>query len=347
MSGIRIPRPSAPTPRPCQPLIGTADERVVLRRASRSYEAYGVCIRSHLPLSCLPGTERVLADVELVDGRDALFAQACREARAKADPTGWFCHRQLGDGSDYLRWNGLFEFLVSADGRRIACFPSNGNSRETFQTYLVSQVLSFALLKQGIEPLHATVVVWNGRAVAFLGDCGSGKSSLGAAFLRAGHRLLTDDLLVIREHDESGQGFLAYPGPPRIKLFPKIAASLFSNRFTGVPLNPRTRKQVIPLNPFQSSHGPVPLRAMYVLRPPSRRRHSNRITIRRLCQPRAMLQLITHTFNRMIVDPGRLSRQFDQAGRLTRTIPIKSLSYPRTLSRLQAVLEAIQSDLAS
>ncbi len=347
MSGIRIPRPSAPTPRPCQPLIGTADERVVLRRASRSYEAYGVCIRSHLPLSCLPGTERVLADVELVDGRDALFAQACREARAKADPTGWFCHRQLGDGSDYLRWNGLFEFLVSADGRRIACFPSNGNSRETFQTYLVSQVLSFALLKQGIEPLHATVVVQNGRAVAFLGDCGSGKSSLGAAFLRAGHRLLTDDLLVIREHDESGQGFLAYPGPPRIKLFPKIAASLFSNRFTGVPLNPRTRKQVIPLNPFQSSHGPVPLRAMYVLRPPSRRRRSNRITIRRLSQPRAMLQLITHTFNRMIVDPGRLSRQFDQAGRLTRTIPIKSLSYPRTLSRLQAVLEAIQSDLAS
>ncbi len=347
MSGIRIPRPSAPTPRPCQPLIGTADQRVVLRRASRSYEAYGVCIRSHLPLSCLPGTERVLADVELVDGRDALFAQACREARAKADPTGWFCHRQLGDGSDYLRWNGLFEFLVSADGRRIACFPSNGNSRETFQTYLVSQVLSFALLKQGIEPLHATVVVRDGRAVAFLGDCGSGKSSLGAAFLRAGHRLLTDDLLVIREHDESGQGFLAYPGPPRIKLFPKIAASLFSNRFTGVPLNPRTRKQVIPLNPFQSSHGPVPLRAMYVLRPPSRRRHSNRITIRRLSQPRAMLQLITHTFNRMIVDPGRLSRQFDQAGRLTRTIPIKSLSYPRTLSRLQAVLEAIQSDLAS
>ncbi len=316
-------------------------------KAARSYRVYGLSLKSHLSLPCPLGTGPALAEVELVDGRDALFTQACREARAKASPTGWFCHRQLGDGSDYLRWNGLFEFLVSANGRRIACFPSNGNSRETFQTYLVSQVLSFALLKQGIEPLHATVVVWNGRAVAFLGDCGSGKSSLGAAFLRAGHRLLTDDLLVIREHDEPGQGFLAYPGPPRIKLYPKIASSLFSNRFIGVPMNPRTRKQIIPLNPVQSSHAPVPLRAMYVLRPPSRRRRSNRITIRRLPQRLAMLQLITNTFNRMIVDPGRLSRQFDQAGRLTRTLPIKALSYPRTLSRLPAVLEAIQSDLAS
>jgi len=276
-------------------MTGTADQRMTGPKTSRSYRVYGLSLKSHLPLSCLPGTEHVLADVELVDGRDALFAQACRDARAKPDPTGWFCHRQLGDGSDYLRWNGLFEFLVSADGRRIACLPSNGNSREIFQTYLLSQVLSFALLKQGIEPLHATVVVWNGQAVAFLGDCGSGKSSLGAVFLRAGHSLLTDDLLVIKGHGESGQGFLAYPGPPRIKLYPSIAASLFSNRFTGVPMNPRTRKRVIPLDAVQSSHAPVPLRAMYVLRPPSRRRQADRITIRRLSHSRAMLQLIRIT----------------------------------------------------
>ncbi len=316
-------------------------------KAPRSYRVYGLSLKSHLSLSCPMGTGPALAEVELVDGPASLFAKACREAPAKWDSRQWFHYRRLANGSDYLRWNRLFEFSVSADGRRIACLASSGTSLETFQTYLVSQVLSFALLKQGIEPLHATVVVLNDQAVAFLGGCGSGKSSLGAAFLRAGHRLLTDDLLVIREYDESGQAFLAYPGPPRIKLYPKIAASLFRNRFTGVPMNPRTRKQIIPLNPIQASRAPIPLRAMYVLGPPSRRRHSNRITIRRLSQRCAMLQLIANTFNRMVVDPGRLSRQFAQAGRLTRIIPIKSLSYPRNLSCLPAVLEAIQSDLAS
>ena len=316
-------------------------------KAPRSYRVYGLSLKSHLPLSCPMGTGPALAEVELVDGPASLFAKACREAPAKLDSRQWFHHRRLANGSDYLRWNDLFEFSVSADGRRIACLACNGTSLETFQTYLVGQVLSFALLKQGIEPLHATVVVLNDQAVAFLGGCGSGKSSLGAAFLRAGHKLLTDDLLVIKENTVPGQEYLAYPGPPRIKLYPRITASLLGNRFTGVPMNPRTRKHVIPLNRFQSCVTPLPLKAIYVLGPPTRRHQRNRITIRRLSQRRAMLQLIAHTFNQMVVDPGRLSRQFAQAGRLTRIIPIKSLSYPRNLSCLPAVLEAIQSDLAS
>ena len=52
-------------------------------------------------------------------------------------------------------------------------------------------------------------------AVAFLGDSGFGKSSLAAYLLSAGDRLVTDDLLLLQE----SEGFLAYPGPPRIKLF--------------------------------------------------------------------------------------------------------------------------------
>ncbi len=328
-------------------MIRTADQRMKEPKAPRSYRVYGLSLKSHLSLSCPMGTGPALAEVELVNGPASLFAKACREAPAKWDSRQWFHYRRLANGSDYLRWNRLFEFSVSADGRRIACLACNGTSLETFQTYLVSQVLSFALLKQGIEPLHATVVVLNDQAVAFLGGCGSGKSSLGAAFLRAGHRVLTDDLLVIKEHDESGQTFLAYPGPPRIKLYPRITAALLGNRFTGVPMNPRTRKQVIPLNPFQSCVTPIPLKAIYVLGPPPKRRQRNRVTIRRLSQRRAMLQLIGNTFNRMVVDPGRLSRQFNQAGRIVTSIPVKSLSYPRDLTRLPAVLEAIQSDLAS
>ena len=85
---------------------------------------------------------------------------------------------------------------------------------------MLGQALSFALVRQGFEPLHATVVVVDDHAVAFLGGNAFGKSSLAACFLEAGYRLLTDDLLILRE---SSDRILAYPGPPRIKLFPKIA----------------------------------------------------------------------------------------------------------------------------
>jgi len=64
-------------------------------------------------------------------------------------------------------------------------------------------------------PRPDAAVIW----MHGLGDSGHGKSSLAACFLAAGHRLLTDDLLVI---GESGDYLMAHPGPPRIKLFPAV-----------------------------------------------------------------------------------------------------------------------------
>ena len=69
---------------------------------------------------------------------------------------------------------------------------------ESFQVYLLGQALSYALVNAGFEPLHATAIVVNGGAVVLLGSSGFGKSSLAACFLEAGHRLLTDDLLILR-----------------------------------------------------------------------------------------------------------------------------------------------------
>ena len=95
---------------------------------------------------------------------------------------------------------------MSADGRHVAAGHLGNASAESFQSYLLGWVLSFALVKQGYEPLHATAVVVDGKAVAFLGTSGDGKSTLAAAFLHAGHTLLTDDLLLIREIDRRIRG---------------------------------------------------------------------------------------------------------------------------------------------
>lgn len=314
-------------------------------RADCSYRMYGLALKSHVTLSCLPDIAPSPHEVELVRGPIELFAQARKGTLLKWASTDWFHYQRLDNGSDYLRWKGLCEFLVSTDGRQIAYLPSKGIPHETFQTYLISQALSFSLLKLGMEPLHATTVVVKEQAIALLGNSGDGKSSLGAAFLQAGHKILTDDLLVIKE-DESGKGFLAFPGPPRIKLFPNTSQCLFGTQVMGIPMNQRTKKQIIPLNSSQYSQSPTPLRAIYILRRPSKPHAIKGVTTRRLPSHRAMLHLISNTFNHMVVNPGRLTRQFHQAGQLASTLPVKSLSYPRNLKRLPEVLEAITSDLA-
>ncbi len=311
------------------------------RRSLRTYRLYGFRFRSHWPFPCQDLEESGPTDVECFEGPPSLFSDASKKAGSGPDAATWFHYDRLADGSDYLRWTGLFEFLVSAEGRQIACRALNGASQETFQTYLLGQVLSFALVKQGIEPLHATVVEVNGQAAAFLGDCGYGKSSLGAAFLQAGHSLLTDDLLVVKE---DGGLFAAQPGPPRIKLFPEIANALLGHLAAGTPMNPETPKLVIPLPHPLSSRAEAPLRAIYVLRPPRSRTRAQRVTIRTLPHRRACLALIANTFNPVIVERARLARQFKWTSRLTANIPVKSLSYPHDLAFLPEVVTAIKSD---
>jgi hypothetical protein len=46
------------------------------------------------------------------------------------------------------------------------------------------------------------------------------------------------------------------------------------------------------------------------------------------------------------VDRARLARQFAFASRLAATVPVTRLSYPRSLSLLPAVCEAVLADLS-
>jgi hypothetical protein len=129
-------------------------------------------------------------------------------ADLSAAPVSWFewhaCHRRATtDGP-------TFEFLVSPDARRIEYRTLGRVSSESLATYLLGQVLSFALLSRGYEPLHATAVVIDGQAIAFLGDCGHGKSTLGAGLIARGFGLLTDDC---RARAAERRGWRC--GPPR------------------------------------------------------------------------------------------------------------------------------------
>jgi hypothetical protein len=301
-------------------------------------------VRSQWPLPYGSRARDGLAEIGLVRGSAARFARAVETARATGrDERTWLRGIDLEDGQTYLRWIDRFEFLVSPDGRSIAARPLNGESGETFHTYLLGPALSFALLKQGFDPLHATAVTIDGAAVGFLGDAGFGKSSLGAAFLQSGHRLLTDDLLVL---SASRDGFIAHPGPPRIKLFPEIARAVFARKPRGAQMAATTSKLVIPLQERHTSTSAVPLRALYVLAPPERRRSRSRVTIRRASKRAACLALLRNAFNMAVDNPQRLGRQFAFAASVAAAVPIKHIAYPRGCAELAGARDAILADLA-
>ncbi len=311
--------------------------------SSYHYGVYGVSLHSELQLSLPAYPSANHRDIELLLAPAAFFSAALNGVSLERNKLAPFEYAHLQDGSSYVRWNDLGEFLVAPDGSRIACRRFAAAQGESFQVYLLGQALSFALVKSGLEPLHATSVVVEGEAVVLLGDSGFGKSSLAACFLHAGHRLLTDDLLVLRG---TPAGLLAYPGPPRIKLLPQMARRFLGPRVNGLPMNSRARKLVIPVDEDKVCAKPAPVRAVYAIVHPRRHNKETGVRIAPLSSREAFVTLVNNTFNYVIVSADRMRRQFLETTALVHRLQIKTLAYPRKVSELPSVRDAILADLA-
>ena len=305
--------------------------------AHHSYRVYGVRLHSEIPLPLSVDSssdgEDVLGDVTFVVGVDEDFSDVPQSWTSD----GTFVCENLAGRGTYVRWPRLYEFMIAADGSRVACRPLAGCDVSVFQNFLFGQVVALALVKQGIETLHAAVVAIDGLAVALLGDCGFGKSTLLASFAQAGYRTLTDDMLIVDTRD----GRLhAVPGTGRVKLMPD-SAERFGNGNGGAALTPFTAKRVFPLDVSTHQRVRMPLRLLYVLPSPQEREGAASIEIRPVSPVEAVHELVKNTFSTQQFDRSRLVRQFDHATNVALRVDAFRLRYPAGLDRVPAVQQAI------
>src|SRR5579864_4054354 len=228
-----------------------------------TYSLYGLTLRSAIPLPC-PRVQQTLAspDIELLECGPAEILQACSHERVSFREQGFWQCSIFADGSAHVSWKEHFEFVVSASAKQVRWRKLREVSNEVFFTYFLGQVLSYCLLARGIEPLHATAIIVDDQAIAFLGDSGMGKSTLAAKFLQRGYTLLTDDVLAL---EFSGKDVWVRPGIARVKLNPDSADAVFGGR-RSIPMNSFTSKMIFPLSDAQHGNRAVPLLALYVLR---------------------------------------------------------------------------------
>jgi hypothetical protein len=310
--------------------------------ASRSVvqSLYGIRIRTPWPVDGVAVTDEAW-DVEFVAGDSDLLMNAASYVPAE-QASRWAQYAALPDGSSYRRWTDLFEFLVTPDARQIHARSLRPVQDEAMLAYLLVDALSFSMVRLGCEPLHATAVSTGNGVAAFLGNSGGGKSTLAAAFIQGGCRLLTDDMLVITRHS---QGWVAQPGPPRIKLYRDMADNILGAVSDSIPMNAVTDKLIIPLQRSQSMTEPAPLTTLYVLNGDSGTEGATPL-VQRLSPAAAFPRVLAHTAGHYPSEPARLTRQFDFATALVRDIPVKTLSYRRRSDELFTVRDAILRDLS-
>ena len=106
----------------------------------------------------------------------------------------------------YARHFGLAR--ISRDGGRVLCAPPAGEPW-SWQRFLVGRILPWAAVLRGRETFHASAVEIGGRAVAFVGATGAGKTSLAVQLVARGAGFVTDDVLAL---SLEGDMVRAHPG---------------------------------------------------------------------------------------------------------------------------------------
>jgi hypothetical protein len=141
--------------------------------------------------------------------------------------------------------------------------PVPGASDRNIRLFLLGSAFGALLHQRGLLPLHANAIEIDGRAVAFMGHSGAGKSTMAAWFLDRGHRILADDVCVVAPGPSGCP--LAFPGIPRLRLW-REALEQSGRQTKGFELAFDDMDKWNVPTPAPRQSGPIPLSQVYLLR---------------------------------------------------------------------------------
>lgn len=238
---------------------------------------------------------------------------------------------------------GMCSFRIFPSAMRIEYAPE----RDLDSTTLAHLTLDHAIprlfsLQPGCIVLHASAIAMDDGVVAVLGASGRGKSTLAAWLGAHGHRVLTDDCLLLQQNELSGE-WQATPSYHSVRLWPDSMNALgidksATREFIGFCSKRRTTANAN----LSFTQGGTRLTECFTLDNPT---ESDLPVVRPLDVNRAFLALAQSVFRLAVVDPQVNRREFEALTELAATVRFWSLSYQREYKWLPAVEKAIVQTL--
>lgn len=196
-------------------------------------------------------------------------------------------------------------YLVAPDGRRVLAAPPSGPAWR-WERLVLAQVLPLCAVLRGRDVLHASAVAHGGKAIAFLGASGAGKTTLAGRLVARGARLVTDDVLAV---DVAKGAVRAHRGAVVLRIDPRELRDLSLG-----PVRARGEKwHVAP----RTAPDHLPLAATYHLT----RTAGDGVEIVEVT-PYDPALLLGHTFLPYLRDATRLRRQLDLFAAVARDTPL-------------------------
>ncbi|MCF2514333.1 hypothetical protein LVY65_04535 [Sphingomonas sp. G124] len=218
-----------------------------------AYSAFGLAIRSDIELPELfPSQSDAVADVVIALG--AVPAPERPDTDVVVNGEGVF-----------LYISGVARYWIR-DGLRILIEPEPGVPQRNVRLFLLGSAMGVLLLQRGHLPLHANAVEIEGKAFAFMGGSGSGKSTLAASLHDRGHRVIADDVCVVRFGNNDA--VFACPGIPRLRLWERALnatgrdPAVYERSYAG---DAAIRKFDVPVANEMAAGEALPLAGLFIL----------------------------------------------------------------------------------
>jgi hypothetical protein len=289
----------------------------------RTYLAYGLRIRSAVPLPALPVDDGA-CDVSIEIG-----------AVGAEPPAGDPGYVRVGGTAEegIVAWDPVGRAVVRG-GREIVLDPIPEADEDNIRALLLGGALGVLLTQRGLTALHASAVALDGGAVAFLGGAGWGKSTLAATLHARGHPVVADDLVAVRLDAGTPR---VVPGLPQLKLWPETAAHLGDAPERLAPVRPGVTKRLRPA-PAGFSTEPLPLRRVYVLA------EGDGTEIEPISGRDAALELVRHSWGARSLHATAPAEQLLRCASVADAAQVARLCTPRSLAALDTLAELVEAD---
>lgn len=237
-------------------------------------------------------------------------------------------------------------FHINANLANIAVRCDGPMSADDVAAFLLGPVMGVVLRLRGVTCLHASAISLRGKAIAFLGVAGAGKSTTAALFAHKGHAVLSDDIVAMFERESS---FYVLPAYPYLNLWP-WTIEMLSRPTDAMSPGPGATDAVDKLrmalgteeSKFQVQ--PLPLAAIYVLSEPLAESRTPRVED--FPRQTALMRLVANTYGNTILDAPMRADEFRVLSRLTKSVPIRHVIASHDASQLPRLYEVIYNDFA-
>ena len=266
------------------------------------YFAYGMTIASEFDLpELVESSDSVVSPDLVIQVSDIQLPKLSRTRIYRKN-----CRALWGGTPEvaYLSWPGIVDFKIK-NGKTLQV-KSHTDDPKTLNLFILSEALGFVLWQRGLFLFHASSVEINGKAVIFMGTPGAGKSTTMAAFVRAGHRVLGDDLTAVGFNAEEKP--FVVPGFPQVKIWENTVNGLgFDKKNLTAQYEGATKYAYQPAGKYDFE--PVPLAHYFVLT-----RARNRQALERFSPTEAPFEFIKHfPLPSTLLKNDQLTRHFRQS----------------------------------